>query len=97
MAQVMSIDSEAVGSAINQISVCIADIDTRNKKFIALLQEKNEKTQGKFALLKTLEARVAEEADNFTQLIATAESIKDSLRRYEGMAEEANDDSDFRV
>lgn len=95
-AQVMSIDSEAVGAAVNQISVCISDIDTRNKKFLALLQEKNDATQGKFSLLKTLEGRIQEEANNFQGLIAASENIKDSLRRYAEMAEAADDDSDFR-
>lgn len=96
MAQVMSIDSEAVGAAVNQISVAIADIDTRNKKFLALMQEKNEATQGKFSLLKSLEDRIQEEAENFKTLIQATEDIKDSLRRYAEMAEAADDDSDFR-
>lgn len=95
-AQIMSIDSEAVGSAINQISIYISDIDTRNKKFLQLLQEKNEATQGKFKLLKTLEERVIEESQNFNELIKASEDIKDSLRRYEEKASEADDDTEFR-
>ena len=58
MAEVMSINTEAVGAAINQISVYTADIATRNKKFLELLSEKNKATQGKFQLLKTLEEKL---------------------------------------
>ena len=93
---VMSLNSEVVGAAINKISVLTADIDARNKKFIELLTEKNEATQNKFQLLVTLQARVVEEAENFGKLLEAQEEIKASLRRYEELAEEANDDSAFR-
>ena len=79
MAEVMSINTEAVGAAINQISVYTADIATRNKKFLELLSEKNKATQGKFQLLKTLE------------------ESRTALGKYSSLAEEANDDSAFRV
>lgn len=92
----MSIDSEAVMAAVNQIDVAIEDINTRNKKFLTLLDEKNQATQGKFGLIKTLQDRVEDEAKNINQTIEATEMIKESIRRYEGIAEEANDDSEFR-
>lgn len=96
MAEVMSINTEAVGAAINQISVYTADIATRNKKFLELLNEKNQATQGKFTLLKTLENKLTEESHNFDALIGTQEEIKDALNKYAELAEEANDDHAFR-
>lgn len=94
--QVMSINTDDVGAAINQISTYTADIQTRNKKFLELLREKNDATQGKFALLKQLEVKIVEEAKNFDLLIDAQEEIKDSLRKYTLLAEEANDDAAFR-
>lgn len=94
--QQMTLDSQAVMAAVNQIDVCIADIDTRNKKFLSLLEEKNAQTQNKFTLIKTLQERVSDEAKNIQQAIAAAESIKESIHKYEALAEDANDDSDFR-
>ena len=91
------IDSEAVGAAVNQIDVAIADINTRNEKFIQLLTEKNKATHGKFGLLETLQKRVEEEATNIKDTVAATEEIKSALRKYEEQAEEANDDSAFRV
>ena len=97
MAEVMSINTEAVGAAINQISVYTADIATRNKKFLELLSEKNKATQGKFQLLKTLEEKREGESRNFDALIQTQEEIRTALGKYSSLAEEANDDSAFRV
>ena len=91
----MSIDSEAVMAAVNQIDVAIEDINTRNKKFLALLEEKNQATQGKFGLIKTLQERVGDEAKNIQQTIAATETIKESIRKYEDLAGAANDDSAF--
>lgn len=93
----MSIDSEAVMAAVNQIDICIEDINTRNAKFLSLLEEKNTQTKGKFTLIKTLQERVQDEANNIKQTIQATESIKESIRKYEELAESANDDSDFRV
>lgn len=95
--QQMTIDSEAVAAAVNMIDVDIADINTRNQKFLALLDEKNSQTKGKFALIKSLKDRVEDETKNIQQTIEATEAIKESLRRYEELAEEANDDSAFRV
>ena len=96
MSQQMSLNYDVVSAAVNRIETLTSDIETRNKKFISLLQEKNDATQGKFALLKTLQTRVEEEAANFKKLVAAQEEIKDSLERYSNLAEEANDDSAFR-
>jgi len=94
--QVMSVNLELVGSTINQISVCTAYIQTLTKKLNDLILEKNKDTQGKFALLNTLSARVEEETHNVEKLIEAQEEIKESLRQYSDLAEEANDDSAFR-
>lgn len=95
--QIMSINTDVVNTAINQISVLTADIQTRNKKFIELLNAKNEVTGGKFALLKTLEDKIVQEAQAFDKVLEAQEEIKASLSRYAELAEEANDDSAFRV
>lgn len=92
----MTLDSAAVAAAVNEISVCIDDINTRNTKFLALLEEKNNATQNKFTLLKTLQTRIEEEAGNLQGAIAATEAIKDSIRKYEDMAAEVDDDADFR-
>ena len=93
--QVMSLNTDVVGTAVNQISVLTADIQTRNKKFVELLNSKNESTQGKFALLKQLQVRVQEEAANFDKILEAQEEIKAALQRYTELAEEVNDDSAF--
>lgn len=95
--QVMSLNLDVVNTAINQISILTSDIQTRNKKFIELLNSKNEATGGKFALLKTLEERIIAEAQNFDKVLDAQEEIKQSLSRYAELAEEANDDSAFRM
>ena len=95
--QVMSINTDVVNTAINSLSVLTADIQTRNKKFIELLNTKNEATQGKFQLLKTLEGKIIEESQNFDKVLEAQEEIRQSLIRYTELAEQANDDSAFRV
>lgn len=96
MSQQMSINSEAVASAVNQIDVAIADIETRNKKFLELLEEKNDQTKGKFPLVKALMPRIEEEANNINKAIEATEAIKESLRKYENLAEDATDTSWMR-
>lgn len=97
MSQQYSINSERVAAAVNQIDVHISDIDTRIKKFISLLTEKNAQTHNKFQLIKTLQDRVEDAANNIKNVVNACESIKDSVRAYTSLAEEANDDSEFRV
>lgn len=94
--QVMSLNLDVVMSAINQISVMTADIQTRNKKFIELLNSKNEATQGKFQLLATLEGKVRDEAQNFDKILEAQDEIVASVNRYAELAEQANDDTAFR-
>lgn len=93
----MSINSDRVAAAINQIDVLIADIDARNNKFLTLLDEKNQQTSGKFQLIASLRDRISDAANNIKGTVQACESIKDSLRQYEALAEEANDDSAFRA
>ena len=97
MAQQMTIDSEAVAAAVNQIDVDITDIKTRTDKLLSLLDEKNQQTKGKFAVIKTLKDRVEDEARNINEVVEATEAIKESLRKYEDLASEANDDSEFRI
>lgn len=93
----LTINSEEVAAAVNQIDICIADINTRNDKFIALLNEKNEATHHKFPLLSTLQKRVEDEAANLQKAIQATEDIKEAIRKYVEQAEEASDDSAFRL
>lgn len=92
----MNFDSEAVYSAVNQIDVAIADIETRNKNFLAQIEEKNQRLNNKFAIIKTLEQKVKEEADSIKHTIEACDAIKEALRKYEAQLDEANDDSEFR-
>lgn len=88
----LSINSEKIGAAVNEISVLIADIDTRNKALINLLDEKYQQTNRKFGLMNTLKTRIEQEATNIQNTIEATESIKESIRKYTEMAEEASDD-----
>ena len=94
--QQMTFDSEAIAAAVNQIDVAISDIETRNNKFIALLEEKNNQTHGKFPLVSALKPKVEAEAQNFKAAIEATESIKESIQRYQNLTEEANDTSWMR-
>ena len=93
----MSINTEAVGSAVNSISVDIADIQTRLNRFLALLEEKNNQTSGKFAIVKTLSQKIQKESRNVQALNESSDQIKEVLQRYIEIAEQANDDSAFRM
>lgn len=93
----MSINTEVVAAAVNQISVDNADIHTRLKRFLALLEEKNEQTSGKFAIVKTLSNKMAQEVKNVAALNEACDQIRETLNRYIEIAEEANDDSAFRA
>lgn len=93
----MSINTEVVGSAVNMISVDIADIETRIKRFHVLLIEKNDQTKGKFAIVKKLTEKVEQEVQNVTGLNAASEEIRNALSRYIEIAEQANDASAFDV
>ena len=97
MGNQMTVDSEAVAAAVNMIDIDISDINTRNQKFLALLEEKNMQTKGKFPVIKSLKDRIVNEAKNIQQAIAATEAIKDALRKYEELAAAASDDTVFRV
>lgn len=89
----MTIDSEAVTLVVNQIDVAIEDINTRNKKFLALLEEKNQQTQGKFPLVAALKPKVEQEAQNLQACVEATEAIKEAIAKYQNLAEEATDTS----
>lgn len=93
MANQLTINSEAVMVAVNQIDVAIEDINTRNKKFLELLEEKNTQTRGKFPLVTTLKPLIDEEAQNIEKAVQATEDIKESIRKYTAMAEQAVDTS----
>lgn len=93
----MSINTEVVGAAVNQISVDIADIETRIKRFHALLIEKNELTKGKFAIVKKLTEKVELEVQNVASLNTAGDEIRDALQKYIEIAEMANDASAFDI
>lgn len=93
----MSLNSEVVAAAYNRISQDIADIGSRIDRFMMLLEEKNAATKGKFALIARLQQELQKEVDNVKKLNASVETIHETLRRYEELAEEANDDSAFRL
>lgn len=94
-AEQMSLNMDAVGAASNQIGTYITDIDTRTKKFLSLLDEKNQQTDGKFPLFVKLRERLAEDKKNIERLITQQEEIKEALTRYAALAEEASDASAF--
>ena len=92
----MNLDSQTVYAAVNQIDIAIADIETRNKNFLAQIEEKNSRLNGKFGAIKTLLQRVEEEQASIQATIKACDEIKDALRRYEEQLREADDDSAFR-
>ena len=93
----MSINTEVVAAAVNSISVDISDIQTRLNRFLALLDEKNNQTSGKFAIVKTLTAKMQKEVANVQALNDACDQIRETLQRYIEIAEQANDDSAFRI
>lgn len=95
MAQ-MSINTDVVGAAVNQISNYIDDIATRTKKFCDLVSEKNAQTNNKWTLLKTLEEKLAQETKNVNDIITSMDEIKSALDKYAEVAAEVDDDSDFK-
>ncbi len=93
----MSINTEAVASAVNAVAIDVADIHTRLKRFLALLEEKNNQTKGKFAIVKTLSTKIETEVQNVQGLNDACDQIREALNRYIEIGEQANDDSAFRI
>lgn len=89
MAQ-LSINTDAVGSAVNRISTLVTDIDTRTKKFVELVNEKNTQTGQKWTLLVKLEDKLATEVQNVQHIEEAMDEIKSSLSKYADMAAEAD-------
>lgn len=92
----MNFDSQNVYAAVNQIDVALQDIETRNKNFLAQIEEKNQRLNGKFAVIKTLGVKVEEEKASIQKCIEAVDVIKEALRTYEAQLAEANDDSALR-
>ena len=92
----MNFDSQNVYAAVNQIDVALQDIETRNKNFLSQVEEKNQRLNGKFAVIKTLSAKVEEEKTSIQKCIEAVDIIKEALRKYEEQLAEANDDSELR-
>ncbi len=92
MSQV-TIDSTAVKSAVNEIDVNIEDIKTRIRKFLEVIEEKKQATQGKFPVVVTLEKRMQEEVQNLNEINEAMESINEVVQKYIDLASEAVDDS----
>lgn len=92
----MNFDSQNVYAAVNQIDVALQDIETRNKNFLSQIEEKNQRLNGKFAVIKTLGVKVEEEKASIQKCIEAVDVIKEALRKYEAQLAEANDDSEIR-
>jgi len=92
----MNFDSQNVYAAVNQIDVALQDIETRNKNFLSQIEEKNQRLNGKFAVIKTLGVKVEEEKASIQKCIEAVDVIKEALRKYEAQLAEANDDSELR-
>lgn len=95
MGQQLSIDTEKVSTAVNRIGILTSDVKSRTDAFVAKLQEQNDATGNKWALITSLQKKLEEEQKNVSAIIDAQESIKTSLNKYAAMAEEANDDSAF--
>ena len=96
MSQMMSIDTDNVSAAVNRISTLLSDIDTRTNKFIELVKRTNEESHGNFQLIVTLEERLCEEAKNVNDIVVAQDEIKESLRKYTELSEDADDDTELR-
>lgn len=96
MAQIMSIDTEKVGSAINRISQLTSDIKTRTDAFVSKLTEMNASTGGRWTLIKVLQTKIEAENANITGIIEAQDVIINSLNRYAELAAEVDDASAFQ-
>lgn len=97
MADFMSLNTEEVNSAVNQISTILAEIDTRNKKCLELLNHHAEAAKGKNAVINTVLQRIGEEAANIKGLTETVDEITAELNRYAEKIAEANDASALMI
>lgn len=91
-----SFNAEEVSISVNKISMLIADIDTRNKKFIELINRSNQKMNNGLLPLVTLESRISEEQRNIDQILKDIDQIGIDLRQYGAHMDDLNDDSAFR-
>lgn len=89
MSQQMALNYDAVSSAISQISVLVSDIETRNNKFVQILQESNEKTQNKYPVTMKLHEKITEEANNFKKIITAMTELQVAVQHYSGNADDA--------
>lgn len=94
MAQ-MSINTDVVGSAVNQISVYVDDIATRTKKFRSIVADANATTNNKWALMKKLEEKLEQETNNVNDIITAMDEIKVALDKYAEAASEVDDASEL--
>ena len=92
MAQI-AINTDVVGSAVNRISQLVSDINTRTDKLLQTLKEKNAETKNKWTLLKKLEDKLTDEANNVKAIENAVEEIKAGLNKFIELAEEADDAS----
>lgn len=91
------IDTDLVGQAINNISQLTANISAANKRFMDLLQEKMNQTQGRNQVIKTLASNMERETQNFQAVLAAQESIVESINKFIELVNDADDDSGLRI
>ena len=96
MGQQMSLDTEAINTAVNKINAEVSGLNESMTTFLTLLNEKVNDTQGNFAIIATLEQKLQNEMANIRHLEETTQEIERVTRKYIEQAEEANDDSAFR-
>lgn len=94
MAQ-MSINADLVGASVNQISVLMADIDSRIAKFQELVQEGIQKANGKWELMSKLGEKLQEEVANVKKIEESIETVKTAINRYADAMSEVDDASEL--
>lgn len=91
MGQQISLDTDAVRIAINQIGDLISEIDLANKNLVRSVESVNEATQNKYQVTVALHVKLQEQVEKFNQVKTSQADIVQITKRYADAVEQAND------
>lgn len=97
MAQSVQLNEEAVNAAINSIHASFDTMQASLNAFLKLLNEKVEESDRGFPAISSFESAMNRELQNFKGLEDLVEEIVAITKRYTEQANEAADDSAFRI
>ena len=93
----MQIDEQAVRRAITIIDQQLSKVLDETKKFKNAIDKANDSMHNNFAPTVSLSQLIEAEEKNFDKVLQAQQDIIDSFKRYNDIAEDANDDRDFRI